>query len=64
MQGVGPYRPPRPTIRELMEQRAAGTDDRRISSEGYPRSPRKLAYQEEDWMAAERRVWARMIQPW
>ena len=65
--GVGNGRergmPPRPTIRELMEGRAAGTDDGGIPLAGYPRRPPKSPYQEEDRVAAERRGWARRIRP-
>ena len=34
MTRIGPYRPPRPTIRELMEGRPAGEDDGGVPPEG------------------------------
>ena len=63
MQCIVPYQPPRPTIRELMEGRAPGTDDGGIPPAAYPRRPPKSAYREEDRVAAERHVWARKIRP-
>ena len=66
MQRIVPYQPPtdRCTIRELMEGRAAGTDEGGIPPAGLPRRPPKLAYREEDRVAARMRVWARRIEPW
>ena len=52
---IKPYRPPRPTFRELMEGRAAGTDDRGFFTKGYPARPPKSAYQAEDRAPAEQR---------
>ena len=43
MTRIGPYRPPRPTIRELMQGRPAGADGGGIPRRGYlgrpPESP-------------------------
>ena len=43
---IEPYQPPRATLRELMEGRAAGTDDEGIPPMGYlggpPKLPRRL----------------------
>ena len=64
MTHIEPYRPPRPTIRGLMEGRPAGADDGGIPPKGYLRRPPKLAYRTEDRAEAERRVRARKIQPW
>ena len=58
------YRPPRPTIRELMEGRPAGEDDAGIPPKGYLGRPPKSAYRSEDRAEALRRVKAREIQPW
>ena len=59
-----PYRPPRPTIRELMEGRPAGEDEGGVPPKVcLGRSPR-LAYRSEDRAEALRRVKAREIQPW
>ena len=59
-----PHRPPRPTIRELMEKRLAGEDDGGVSPKGYRGRPRKSAYRSEDRAEALRRVRACEIQPW
>ena len=61
---IGPYRPPRPTIRELMEGRPAGEDDGGVPPKGYLGRPPKSAYRSEDRAEALRRVKAREIQPW
>ena len=61
---IEPYRPPRPTIRELMEGRPAGVDDCRVLPKGYLERPPKSAYRTEDRARAERHVRAREIQPW
>ena len=36
-----PYRPPRPTIRELMQGRPAGADDAGVPAKGYLGRPPK-----------------------
>ena len=61
---IEPYRPPCPTIRELMDGRPAGADDGGIPLKGYLGMPPKSAYREEDRAPAERRVCALKIQPW
>ena len=61
---IEPYRPPRPTIRELMEGRAAGADDGEYPPKGYLGRQPKSTYRAEDRAEAERRVRARKIQPW
>ena len=61
---IEPYRPPRPTIRELMEGRPAGAEDGGIPLKGYLGRPPKSAYGTEDRAEAQRRVRAREIQPW
>ena len=61
---IEPYRPPRRTIRELMEGRSAGADIGEIPPKGYLGRPTKPAYRTEDRAEAERRVRAREIQPW
>ena len=58
------YRPPRPTIRELMEGRPAGPDDGEIPLKGYLGRPPKSAYRTEDRAEAERRVRASEIHLW
>ena len=63
MTRIEPYRPPRPTIRELMEGRPRA-DDGGIPPKGYLGRPPKSAYGTEDRAEAERRVRAREIQPW
>ena len=60
---IEPYRPPRPTIRELME-RPVGADDRGITPKGYLKRLPKSAYRTEDRAEAQRRVRAREKQPW
>ena len=59
-----PYRPPRPTIRELMEGRPAGADDGGVPPKGNLGRPPKSAYRSEDRAEAKGRVRARKIQPW
>ena len=61
---IEPYRPPLPTIRELMEGRPAGEDDGGVLPKGYLGRPPKSAYRSEDRAEALRRVKARQIQPW
>ena len=61
---IEPYRPPRPTIRELMEGRPAGADNGEVSPKGYLGRPPKPAYRSEDRAEALRRVRARDLQPW
>ena len=61
---IEPYRPPRPTIRELMEGRPAGEDNGEVPPKGYLGRPPKSAYRSEDRAEALRRVKAREIQPW
>ena len=64
MTRIEPYRPPRPTIRELMEGRPAGEDDGGVPPKGcLGRRPRS-AYRSEDRAEALRRVRGREIQPW
>ena len=58
------YRPPRPTIRELMEGRPAGEDDGGVPPKGCLGRLPKSAYRLEDRAEARRRVRAREIQPW
>ena len=64
MTRIEPYRPPRPTIRELMEGRPAGADDRGVFPKGYLGGPPKSAYRTEDRAEAKGRVRACQIQPW
>ena len=64
MTRIGPYRPPRQTIRELMDRRPVGTDDGGVPPKGYLERPPKSAYRTQDRAEAERRVRAREIQPW
>ena len=61
---IEPYRPPRPTIRELMEGGPAWADDGGIPPKGCLGRPPKSAYRTEDRAEAERRMRAREIQPW
>ena len=61
---IQPYRPPRQTIRELMEGRPAGADDWGVPQKGYLGRLPKSAYRSEDGAEALRRVRAREIQPW
>ena len=56
MTRLEPYRPPRPTIRELMEGRPAGVDNGGVPPEGYLGRPPKLAYKSEDGAEALRSV--------
>ena len=64
MTRIGPYRPPRPTIRKLIQGSPAGADDGGIPPKGYLGRPPESAYRTEDRVEAERRVRAREIQPW
>ena len=64
MTRIEPYRPPRPTIRELMEGRPAGEDDGGVAPKGCLEWPPRLIYGSEDRAEAQRRVRAREIQPW
>ena len=64
MTRIEPYRPPRPTIRELMEGRPAGEDDGGVPPKGCLGRLPRLAYRSEDRAEAQRRVRAREIQPW
>ena len=59
-----PYRPPSPTIRELMEGRLAGEDDGGVPPKGCLGRPPRSAYRSEDRAEALRHVRAREIQPW
>ena len=61
---IGPYRPPRPTIRELTDWRPAGADDGGTPPKGYLGRPPKSAYRMEDRAEAQRRVGAREIHTW
>ena len=63
MTRIEPYRPPRPTIRELMEGRPAGEDDGGVPPKGYLGRPPTSAYRSEDRGEALRHVRAREIQP-
>ena len=45
---IEPYRPPRPTIRELMEGRPAGEDDGGVPPKGCLGRPPRSAYRSED----------------
>ena len=58
------YRPPRPTIRQLMEGRPAGADDAGVPPKGYLGRLPNSAYRSEDRTGALRRVRARKIQQW
>ena len=64
MTRIEPYRPPRPTIRELMEGRPAGKDEGGVPPKGCLGRPPRSAYRSEDRAEALRRVKAREIQPW
>ena len=64
MSRIEPYRPPRLTIRELMEGRPAREDDGGIPPKGYLGTPPRSVYRSEDRAEALRRVKAREIQPW
>ena len=61
--GIRPYRPPRPTIRELMQGRPEGEVEGGVPPEGYLGRRPKSAYRLEDRAEALRRVRAREIQP-
>ena len=61
---IEPYRPPRPTVRELMEGRPAGEDDGGVPPKGCLGRPPRSAYRSEDRAEALRHVRAREIQPW
>ena len=64
MTRVEPYRPPRPTIRELMEGRPAGEDDGGVPPKGCLGRPPRSPYRSKDRAEALRRVKAREIQRW
>ena len=64
MTRIEPYRPPRHTIRELLEGRPAGADNGGVPPKGYLGRPPQSTYRSEDRAEAERRVRAREIQPW
>ena len=64
MTSIEPYRPPRPTIRELMEGRLPEEDDGGVPPKGCLGRPPRSAYRSEDRAEALRRVRAREIQPW
>ena len=61
---IEPYRPPRPTIRELIEGRSAREDDRGVPRKGCLGRPPRSAYRSEDRAEALRHVRARDIRPW
>ena len=61
---IEPYRPPCPTIRELMEGRPAGKHGGGVPPNGYLGRPPKTAYRSEDRAEALRRVRGRELQPW
>ena len=63
MTRIEPYRPPRPTIRELMEGRPAGEDDGGVPPKGCLGRPPRSVYRLEDRAEALRHVRAREIQP-
>ena len=60
---IEPYRPPCPTIRELMQVRPARADDGGNPPKGYLGRPPKSAYRTEDTAKAERHVRARGYSP-
>ena len=64
MTRIEPYRPPRPTIRELMEGRPAGEDEGGVPAKGCLGRPLRSAYRSEVSAEAQRCVRAREIQPW
>ena len=64
MTRIEPYRPPRPTSRELLEGRPARADDGGAPLKGYLGRPPKSAYRSEHRAEALSRVRAREIQPW
>ena len=61
---IEPYRPPRPTIRELMEGRPAGADEGGVPPKGRLGRPPRTANRSEDRAEALRRGKAREKQPW
>ena len=61
---IEPYRPPRPTSRELMEGRPAGEDDGGVPRKGCLGRPPRSAYRSEDRAEALRRLKACEIQSW
>ena len=58
---IGPYRPPRPIIRELMEGRPAGENGGGVPPKACLGRPPRSAYRSEDRAEAQRRVRAREI---
>ena len=64
MTRIEPYRPPRLTIRELMEGRPAGEDDGGVPPKQCLGRPPRSAYRSEDRAEAKRHVRALEIQPW
>ena len=64
MTRIEPYRPPRPTIRELMEGRPAGEDDGGVPPKRCLGRVPRSAYRSEDRAEALRRVKAREMEPW
>ena len=54
MTRMEPYRPPRPTIRELMEGRQSGEDEGGVPPKGCPVRPPRSAYRSEDRAEAQR----------
>ena len=64
MTRIEPYRPPRPTIRELIEKPPAGEDGGGVPPKGCLGRPPRSAYRPEDRVEALRRLKAREIQPW
>ena len=64
MTRIEPYRPPRPSIRELTGGRPAEADNGGVPPKGYRGRSPKSAYRSEDRAEALRRMRAREIQPW
>ena len=64
MTRIESYRPPRPTIRELMEGRPAVEDGGGVPPKGCLGRPPRSAKRSEDRAEALRRLRAREIQPW
>ena len=64
MTRIEPNRPPRRTIRELMEGRPAGEDDGGVPPKGCLGRPPRSAHRSEDKAEAQRCLGAREIQPW
>ena len=58
------YRPPRPTIRALMEGRPVGEDDEGVPPKGCLGRRHRSASRSEDRAEAQSHVRAREIQPW